>query len=267
MNYSKYDALIVEVADGIGTVTMNQPESRNAVTGKLHDQLQDIWLDIARDERIRVVILTGAGKVFSAGGDIKKFAERAGTVEGRRHNLRTPGNTRRLWQNLLDLEQPVIAAINGDAMGFGANLALMCDTTVMSESARIADSHVKMGIVAGDGGAVIWPLLIGPNLAKDFLLRGRIATAAEAKEIRLVNHVVPADQVLAEARKIAQEMAALPIWAIRWTKLSVNKQIRDQFNLVLDASIAFEMLTMETSDFGEAARAFLEKRKPDFKDE
>jgi len=267
MDYSKYDALTVEVLDGIATVTLNRPDARNAISGDLLDQVETVWLDIARDEAIRVVILTGAGKAFSAGGNIKHFAERAGTIEGLRHSLRTPTNTRRLWQNLLDVEQPIIAAINGDAMGLGANLALMCDTTVMADTARIADSHVKMGIVAGDGGAVIWPLLIGPNLAKDFLLRGRVATAAEARDIRLVNHVVPRDKLMEEARKIAVEIATLPIWAVRWTKLSINKQIRGQLNLVLDTSIAYEMLTMQTSDFGEAARAFLERRAPKFIDE
>ena len=267
MDYSKYESLLVEISEGICTLTLNRPEQRNTMSGSIHGDLENVFVDLARDPSIRVIIIPGAGKAFSAGGDIKGFAARAGTVEGLRHALRTPANTRRLFNNMLEIEQPIIAAINGDAIGFGASLALMCDITVMYESARIGDTHVKVGIVAGDGGAVIWPLLLGLNNAKDFLLRGRLANGVEAHELRLVNHVAPADGVIARAREIAVELAALPPLAVRWTKLSLNKMLKDQLNLVLDASAAFEMLTMQTSDFGEAANAFIDKRTPTFKGE
>jgi enoyl-CoA hydratase len=265
MRYSKYEHLLVVVEDGIATVTLNRPEHRNAANPALHAELENIWLDIADDEAVRVVVLTGAGKAFSAGGDVKGMAARAGTPEGLAHSLRAPGHTRRIWQNLMEVTQPIVAAINGDAAGFGATLALFCDITVMSETARIGDSHVKVGLVAGDGGAVIFPLLIGLSRAKDMLMRGKLVTGIEARDMQLVNYAFPAEQVLPEAMIIARELAELPTWAVRWTKLSVNKQLKDQFNLVLDTSIAYEMLTMQTGDFAEATKAFVEKRKPAFK--
>lgn len=267
MDYSQYSCLSVTVSDRIATVAMHRPTNLNVASVALVEELEQFWRQVALDSEILTIVLTGDGKVFSAGGDIKHMARRAGTPEGTQHSLRTPGGTRRLLQNMLAVEQPIIAAVNGDAMGFGANLALFCDITVMSQEARIGDTHVKIGLVAGDGGAVIWPLLIGINRAKDFLMRGRVASGAEAHSIGLVNYAVPADQVSSEARKIALELAALPKWAVRWSKLSVNKHLQESFNLVLDTSIAYEMLTMQTNDFGEAARAFVEKRKPIFNGE
>ena len=167
-------------------------------------------------------------------------------------------------QNMLDVEQPIIGAINGDAVGLGATIALLCDVIVASEKARFADTHVRVGIVAGDGGAVIWPLLIGPARAKEFLMRGHFVNGADAAKMGLVNYAVPPEAVLPKAREIAQELAEGPTWAIRWSKLSVNKWLKDQVNLIMDASLAYEMLTFNTEDHKEAARAFVEKRKPKY---
>jgi enoyl-CoA hydratase len=135
---------------------------------------------------------------------------------------------------------------------------------VIAENARIADTHVKVGIVAGDSGAVIWPLLVGPARAKEFLMRGTFITGAEAAKMGLVNYVVPREQVMTKAGESARERADGPTWAIRWTKLSVNKWLKQQVNLILDASIAYEMVTFTTEDHREAATAFAEKRKPRF---
>ncbi|MDR5804854.1 enoyl-CoA hydratase-related protein [Caballeronia sp. LZ001] len=263
--YENYRNLTVTLEGKVATVTLNRPDAYNAVDIALHDELERVWLDLDRDERVGAIILTGAGKAFSAGGDLKGMAKRAGTPENFRRSLGIPAQTRRLWQNMLEVTPPIIAAVNGDAMGLGATLALMCDITVMSETARIADSHVKVGLVAGDGGAVIWPLLVGASCAKEMLMRGRAVNGKEAREMRLVNHAVPAEQVLKEARAIAEELVALPRWAVAWTKLAVNKQIKAQLNQVLDTSIALEVLTLATDDHREAAAAFLEKRRPDFK--
>ena len=163
------------------------------------------------------------------------------------------------------MEKPIIAAINGDAVGLGATLALFADSTVIADTAKFGDSHVKVGLVAGDGGAVIWPILVGPNRAKEFLMRGKLVSGTEAQAMGLVNHAVPVDQVMEEAMKIARELNALPPLAVRWTKLSVNKYIKQQLNLILDASIAYEMLSINSRDHHEAAKAFLEKRPPVYK--
>ncbi len=266
MDYSKYEYLKVDVdADGVCTVTMNRPDVLNAAGGPMHPELERVWLDINDDARVKAVILTGAGRAFSAGGDLKGMAQRVGTPANYRHAIQAPANTRRLWQNMLELQPPLIAAVNGDAMGLGCSLALFCDITVISETARIGDTHVKVGLVAGDGGAVIMPLLVGIAKARDLLMRGRVLNGQEAHDIGLITHVRPADQVLTEARTIALELAALPRYAVAWTKLSVNKAVKERLNLVIDTSMAFEMLTMTGGDHAEAVRAFVEKRKPQFK--
>ncbi len=265
-DYSHYECIKVEKADKLATVTLNRPDSLNAVNPQLHHELERIWVDLAEDADVNAILLTGAGKAFCAGGDVKGMASRAGGggEGGQRRFALNPAGGRRLVQNMLEVEQPIIGAINGDAVGLGATIALFCDVIVASEKARFGDPHVRVGIVAGDGGAVIWPLLIGPARAKEFLMRGHLVNGAEAAKMGLVNYAVPPEEVLPKARALAQELADGPTWAIRWSKLSVNKWLKDQVNLILDASLAYEMLTFTTEDHKEAARAFVEKRKPKF---
>jgi len=265
--YDRYEWLKVERRDRIAIVTLNRPEHRNAANPAMREELNAIWPDLAADEAVDAIVLTGAGQAFSAGGDVKAMAARAGTPEGRRHAIEGFGRARRMCQAMLDVPQPIVAAVNGDAMGLGATLALIADVSVMAETARIGDSHVKVGLVAGDGGTVFWPVLIGPNRAKEFLMRSRIATGAEAAALGLVNHAVPADEVLPKAMAIAEELAAQPKWAVRWTKHSVNQWLKHQLNLLIDASHGLEMLSALTWDHGEAARAFAEKRRPQFRGE
>src|SRR5437773_5530783 len=165
-DYSDYEFLKVDIAERVATITINRPDSLNAVNNAMHHELEQIWLDVRADQDVNAIILTGAGRAFCAGGDVKGMA--AGSLagsngkkgKGRGRGPIAAANGRRLVENMLDVEQPVIGAINGDAVGLGATLALLCDITVVSGKARFADTHVKVGIVAGDGGAVIWPLLI-----------------------------------------------------------------------------------------------------------
>ena len=266
MDYSKYSALRVEKSqDGITIVKFNQPERLNAFVGEMHRQVEDVFVDLADDADVNIVVLTGEGKAFSAGGDIQGMANRAGTAEGWQRVTKIFYTAKRIIDNILNFPKPTIAAINGDAMGLGASVALACDIQVIAETARIADTHVRVGLVAGDGGAVIWPLLIGPNRAKDFLMRGKVIKGAEAERLGLVNYVAPPGEVLPHALQIAGEMNSLPQLAVRWTKVSVNKVLKQQFNLIFDASVAYEMLTMVSQDHKEAALAFLDKRKPTYK--
>jgi enoyl-CoA hydratase len=264
-DYTRYRYLDIRLEHGIATLTLNQPDNRNAIHAEMHAELEQVWLDLAADREVNVIVLTGAGKMFSAGGDIKRMVNRYGTDEGWQFSIDTPASTKRLFQNILEVEKPIIAAINGDAVGLGATLALFADSTIIAESAKFGDSHVKVGLVAGDGGAVIWPILVGPNRAKEFLMRGKLMSGKEAHEMGLLNHVVPAEEVMARAMEIARELNELPPLAIRWTKLSINKWIKHQLNLILDASIAYEMLSINSRDHHEAAKAFLEKRPPVFK--
>jgi enoyl-CoA hydratase len=261
-DYSRYKFLKIDIADKLATVTLNRPDSLNALNRDMHRELEDIWLDLADDENVTCVLLTGAGRAFCAGGDVKNMAARVGTDEVNRRIAGIAG--RRLIHNILDFQPPIIGAINGDAAGLGATIALMCDITVAADTARIGDTHVKVGLVAGDGGAVLWPLLVGPARAKEFLMRGTFLKGTEAERLGLVNYSLPLDQVLPKAREIATELAQGPALAIRWTKLAVNKWLREQVNLIFDASNAYEKLSFYTEDHKEATRAFVEKRKPKF---
>jgi enoyl-CoA hydratase len=264
-DYSRYRYLAIQCEQGIATLTLNQPDNRNAIHAEMHAELEHVWLDLSADRDVNVIVFTGAGKIFSAGGDIKRMVSRYGTEEAWQFSLDIPAATKRLFQSILEVEKPIITAINGDAVGLGATLALFSDVTVIADTAKFGDSHVKVGLVAGDGGAVIWPILVGPSRAKEFLMRGKLMNGTEAHAMGLVNHVVPAAEVMDAAMVIARELNALPPLAVRWTKLSVNKWIKHQLNLILDASIAYEMLSINSRDHHEAAKAFLEKRTPVFK--
>src|SRR5258708_36967043 len=263
-DYSKYETIKVEKANRVATVTLNRPDSLNAVNPVMHRELCTIWLDLAVDDEVNAIILTGAGRAFCAGGDVKGMANRAGTSEGRKRSLMTPAEARRIVENMLDVDQPIIGAINGDAVGLGATIALLSDITVVSEKARFADTHVRVGIVAGDGGALIWPLLVGPHRAKEFLMRGHFINGAEAGRIGMVNYAVAPEQVMIKARELAQELADEPTYAIRWSKLAVNKWLKEQANLIMDTGLAHEWMTFNTWHHEEAVRAFVEKRKPNF---
>lgn len=263
LDYSEYEFLKVEVEERVATVTINRPEARNAVTAALHHEFEQIWIDIAQDSDVNAILLTGAGNTFSVGGDITSRS-RPTKSKGRGGRRIVMADGRRVIENLLDVEQPIVAAINGDALGFAANVALLCDVTVVAETAKLADTHVALGAVAGDGGALIWPLLIGPNRAKEFLMLGDSISGADAARIGLVNYAVPAQQVLPKARELAQRLADGPTWAIRWSKLAVNKWLKQQANLIMDTGLAYEGLSLTSKDSKEAIKAMMEKRKPNF---
>ena len=261
----RYPNLLIGVEAGIATLTLNRPEAMNAVNYDLHDELERVWGDVGRDEAVRAIVLTGAGRAFSAGGDLRLTASRAGTDEGLRYALEVVGRVMRLMNAMLDTPQPVIAAVNGDAIGLGATLAFFADVSVVAEDAKIGDTHVRVGLVAGDGGAVIWPLLIGPNRAKDMLMRGKVFDGIEAERLGLANYVAPRDEVVAQARQVAEEVARLPTWAVRWTKRSINRMIKQQMEMVLEPGVALEALSMLTRDHGECAQAILDKRRPELR--
>ncbi|MGO9265742.1 MAG: enoyl-CoA hydratase-related protein [Candidatus Binataceae bacterium] len=263
VDYSGYEYLKIEVANRVATVTINRPQQLNAVNAALHHEFEQIWLELAEDRDVNAILLTGAGKAFSVGGDITS-RDKPTKNKGRGGRRIVMADGRRVIENMLDVEQPIVAAINGDALGFAANVALLCDITVAAETAKLADTHVALGAVAGDGGAVIWPLLIGPNRAKEYLMLGDSMTGADAARIGLVNYAVPTEQVLPKAREFAQRLADGPTWAIRWSKLAVNKWLKQQANLIMDTGLAYEALTLTTQDHKEAVKALVEKRKPNF---
>jgi enoyl-CoA hydratase len=155
--------------------------------------------------------------------------------------------------------------LNGVASGLGATIALFCDIIIAAKTARIGDPHVRVGIVAGDGGCVIWPLLVGPARAKEYLLTGDLVNAEEAERIGLINRVVAPEELYPTALALAQRLAAGAPKAIGWTKLSVNRWLKEGLNLIMDASLGLEWITFGTEDHREAVDAFLEKREPKYK--
>jgi enoyl-CoA hydratase len=261
--YDDYRALKFERLDATLTLSISNPGSRNAINSDLHEELPRAFARVARDRSIRVVVLTGdpAGGAFCAGGDLPWVTQVQSDADLFDQVMR---DGRDIVHNMLAMPQPVIGMINGHALGLGATLALCCDITYMDEAAKIADLHVAAGVVAGDGGAVLWPLLIGPNRAKEFLMTGDPLTGRQAADIGLVNHAVPSAQLREAAYAMAARLERGPRLAIEWTKKSVNIFVQQVCDSVLPASIALEGLTFNTTDHREAVRAFLAKEAPAF---
>jgi enoyl-CoA hydratase/carnithine racemase len=256
--------LDVVVDNKIATVTLNRPERLNAFGDGLHEALEEFLHRVNDDSEVNVAVLTGAGRAFSAGGDVKAMADRAGGDTAQRHPMELLRGLKTLIQRFANCEVPLVAAVNGVAVGLGATVALMCDVIYMADTARIGDRHVNVGITAGDGGAVIWPHLVGPHRAKEMLFTGRLLGGEEAARIGLVNHCVPEAELMATAMAYAREVAEGSPLAIRYTKIAVNKHIWHSVHQIMDFSLMSEYVCMNTADHLEATTAFREKRQPKF---
>ncbi len=242
-------------------VTIDRPDDeRNAVDAGLHAELTQLFADLRTEVDARAVLLTGAGAAFSAGGDFRWFPElqAAGALE----HLRL--DAKRMIEDLLDVPIPIVCALNGHAVGLGASLALLCDIVVMAESATISDPHVRVGVVAGDGGTVAWPLAVGPMLAKRYLLTGDPVDAATALRLGLAAEVVPDDRLDEVATGFARRLADAAPLAVRYTKQAVNAHLKDAALRALDVATALELVTFRSADHAEALAALREKRPPRF---
>ena len=262
MTYEGYRAIRFERDGHLLRVVIAHPENQlNAVDDLLHGELARLFRELKQEAEARAVLLTGAGRMFSAGGSFRWFPALQDPAV--REQVRRDG--KQLIWDLLDVEVPIVAAVNGPAVGLGASIALLCDVIFLADTATIADPHVRVGIVAGDGGAAIWPLLLGPARAKQYLLTGDAVDAATAERIGLVNRVVPAAELEGEASKFAHRLAAGAPLAVQYTKQAVNKLIKDALNTAFDFSTATEIVTFGSADHQEALAALREKRKPEFK--
>ncbi|RLC97364.1 MAG: hypothetical protein DRI40_00460 [Chloroflexi bacterium] len=260
VDYSKYKFVKVERKEKVAILTLNNPDEMNAIGRAEHGEVEQIWEDMNHDNEVHAVILTGAGRAFSAGGDINLMVN--GFTD---HSIRIPSTSvKRIIVNLINMRKPIIAAINGACAGLGATIALHCDVVLASEKARIGDPHIGVGLIPGDGGIIIWPLLVGMAKAKQYLMTGDMVTAPEAERIGLITKVVPPDQLMDEAWNWARRFADGPQMALSFTKMLLNKIIEDRVNLLFDATIAYEYHTLNSADHLEAAKSFLEKRKPQF---
>ncbi len=242
-------------------VTIDHPNSAmNAVDEQLHHDLWELFRMLAAEREARAIVLTGSGRAFSAGGDMSWFPQLRGP--DRLDALRREG--KQLIWNLLDVEVPIVCALNGPAVGLGASVALLCDVIVMADTASIIDPHVQVGLVAGDGGAAIWPLLVGPLAAKRHLMLGDPLGADEALRLGVASEVCPTDDVPDVARRWAQRLAAQPPLAIQGTKIAVNAQIKQALLTSFDLSTALEISCFHSADHAEAVSAFVDKRTPRF---
>ncbi len=261
MDYSRYQHLLFERRDnGVLLITLNRPDVLNAAHEAMHTEMAEVWTDVSRDEGTRVAVVTGAGRAFSAGGDLAMVERMAGSYD---RTARMLGEMSDLVYNMINCEKPIISAINGVAVGAGLVVALLADISICADEARLGDGHVKLGAAAGDHAAIIWPLLCGMAKARYYLLTGEMVGGREAERIGLVSKALPRAEVLAEALRIAQVIAAGSQTAVRLSKRALNGWLRTA-GPIFDQSAAYEMLTFMGPDVKEGAAALREKRPPRF---
>jgi len=261
--------LQIESDGGIVTVRMNHPETRNALTSP--EQIQefvDLCAQLRSDRTARVMVLTGNGSAFCAGGNVKDMRDRAGIFAGSPYELRNTyrDGIQRIPLALYELDIPIIAAVNGPAIGAGLDLACMCDIRLAASSALFAESFVRLGIVPGDGGAWLLPRIIGIPKASLMAFTGDTINAAKALEWGLVEQVCTHETLKAEAQALAQRIAANPGHALRLCKRLLREGQHMRLDSLLELSAAYQSLAHHTEDHQEAVAAFVEKRNPDYLD-
>lgn len=250
------EILTVESDGPVRIVTLNKPDSLNAFSDDLHDALASVWQRLSGDWDARAVVLTGAGRAFSAGGDVPGFLE---TLENEPHRRSGMREAQRMVSEMLRFHLPVVAAVNGPAVGLGASVAVMADIVYMSENAFFSDPHVAMGLVAGDGGAVTWPAMMSILKAKEYLLTGDRIPADEALRLGLANKVLPSDDLLPEALKFAHRLAELPAQALQDTKRAINIHLQTAAAQVVPFALMAEELSFSTDDVAKMAKKFIAK--------
>lgn len=252
-----YDGVLKVTSDGgVRIITLNDPDRRNAMTDPLHEALTDVWVHIARDNDARAVVITGAGRAFSAGGNVPGFIRNVEDVEYRRASMRT---ARLLADHILGCHLPVIAAVNGPAVGLGCSIAMSSDIVLIADTAYLADTHVSIGLVAGDGGVVTWPFMTSLLKVKEYLFTGERITAPTAVQIGLANRAVPADSLMDEALLLAHKLAAQPPQALQETKRSLNLHLQAAALRVLPYALSAETESFSSPEVAVTARKFAEK--------
>lgn len=260
LDFNTYTILKFERQGGVLNVTFNNPDKMNALAGPGEAEVARFFYEVATDDETRVVVLTGAGRAFSAGGDIpfvKTITEEPDLF------YFGIGNAKRIVHNMLDCPKPIIAKVNGAAAGLGATIALFSDVVFASTKAKFSDPHVKMGFTAGDGGGVIWTHLLG-GLAKHYLMTGDQISAVDAERLGMILKAVEPEDLDAVVAEYANRLATGPRRAIETSKMTANIPLKQMASMMMDAGMAYEGLTNHTADHKEALNAFIEKRPPVF---
>jgi enoyl-CoA hydratase len=246
--------------DGVVIVTLDRPEVLNAANVRMHREMSEVWAVVDADEHARVTVVTGAGRAFSAGGDLDMIEEMTHDYAAVLEQWR---DARAIVERMLDAEKPIVSAINGVAVGAGLAVALLADISIIGQSARLSDGHVRLGVAAGDHAALLWPLLCGMAKAKYYLLTADFVEGPEAERIGLVSRCVPDDQVLTEAVAVAERLAGGSATAIQWTRRVMNQWLRQALP-VFGESAALEMLGFLGPDAREGHAALRQRREPRF---
>ena len=261
MHYDEYEYLLFDrPSPGLLRVTINRPEKANALPQRGHEELASVWETISQDDDVRAVIVTGAGRAFCTGGDNSSDIDQAGDIQA---TIRIGETARRIVHNMMQFERPVISAINGAAAGAGLAVALLADVSIVNQEAKLTDAHARIGIAAGDHALLLWPLLCGMAKAKYYLMTADIIDGREAERIGLVTMCVPPDRVMPRALEVAERMARMSQWSLRWTKRCLNHWML-QSAPVFDLSVAYECLGLMHPDAAEGLQAFTERREPRF---
>jgi len=249
--------LVVTAHGPVRLVELNRPGQRNAASAELHAALAGVWDRLAADDRVRAVVLTGRGRAFSAGGDFNVMTRVQRDAAFREQNV---AEARRIITGMVRCPVPVVAAVNGPAVGLGCSLALLSDLVLMAERAYLADPHVQVGLAAGDGGALLLPLIVGLARARELLFLGERVSSAEAVRLGLANRVVPDGQLLDEAMDLARRLAALPVTALRGTKRAVNAHLEQAIGTVMETGLDAERRSMCSAEHAEIVAGLLAKR-------
>lgn len=261
MDFAEYQFLKVGRKGRVLEITLNRPEKLNAFDEQGHREVSRIFVDAAEDPGSDVIVLTGAGRAFSAGGNLD-YMQQLRDEPSLMH--RTVREAKRIVFSLLDCDKPILCKVNGDAVGLGATLALFSDVVFAVDTARFSDPHNNVALIAGDGGAVIWPQLVGYARAKHFLFTGEALAAKDAQAMGLIHAAVPAASIDAEVERYVERLLAMPLASIRWTKQTMNIGLKQLAHSMMDAGMAYEAIAGQTADHAEAIAAFREKRKPQF---
>lgn len=250
--------LRVEADGPVRTVLLDRPDALNAVDKDMHRSLAQVWRQLASDPTARAVVLTGAGRAFCAGGDMGWLVAKLGNPVEEAESIREAAE---IIDEMLRFPLPVVAAVNGPAVGLGCNIALLCDIVLIADDAYLADPHVPIGLAAGDGGAAFWPLLAPILRIREHLLTGERIPADQAVELGLASRVVPAGDLRAEAERLARRLAAQPPAALQATKRVLNMHLAQALAGPLPAGLAAETATMATDEYRQRLLARWEGRR------